>query len=110
MDCNTFISTMPSMHTFAHETLPGTEKSMLRRQKAVPQQCLEEPFDSDDYCDFDMEDDYFSQTYAPLSCLPTPPMSCEAASPFISALEAAFEVDEDDSFLGKFAHSSLLVT
>lgn len=106
MDGHIFITTMPSMDIFAHQArdaVPGTEKSLLRRQKAVPERHLEEAFDSDDYCDFDMEGDYFSQTYAPLSCLPTPPMSCEAASPFTSALEAAFEDDENDDLLGKLS-------
>ena len=109
MDSTTFITAMPSMDIFAHqarEAVPGTEKSMLRRQKAEPERHLEEAFDSDDFCDFGMEDNYFSRTYAPLSCLPTPPMSSEVASPFTSALEAAFEDDEDNDLLGKLTHSS----
>lgn len=107
MDSHEYISTMPTMDIFAHESVPGTEKSLLRRQQTTPERRFsisfeefDSDFDMDLHEDLDMEDDYFSQTYAPLSCLPTPPMSCATASPFTQALESAFGEDEDNDLLG----------
>ena len=107
MESLQYITTMPSMDIFAHESVPGTEKSMLRRQQTTPERRFsisfddfDSDFDMDRHDDLDMEDDYFSQTYAPLSCLPTPPMSCATASPFTQALESAFGGDEDNDLLG----------
>lgn len=81
----------PSKHT----TLPTRQyPNMLRRQASSSPPEME----MDDYSDFSeySDDDYFSQTYAPLSCLPTPPLSHNAPSPFTQALNAAFDGQEDD--------------
>jgi hypothetical protein len=62
--------------------------------------------DSHDTYDFDDEDDYFFQTYAPLSCLPTPPASCHTSSP--RKTPAEFEPDDsvDAALLGMEPHHS----
>lgn len=106
MDSTQYITTMPTMDIFAYEKVPGTEKSMLRRQQAIPERRFSISFEGSDSdfdanMDLDPEDDYFSQTYAPLSCLPTPPMRCAATSPFTQALESAFVQDKDTNLLGK---------
>ena len=61
---------------------------------------LEHVNDHDDTYDFDDEDDYYFQTYAPLSCFPTPPTSCHTSSPLEAALDFSLDSSLDPSLRG----------
>lgn len=56
--------------------------------------------DHDDAYGFDDEDDYLFQTYAPLSCFPTPPPSCHTSSPREPARDFTSDSSLDASLLG----------
>jgi hypothetical protein len=53
-----------------------------------------------EYEDYD-EGDYFSQTYVPLSSLPTPPTSSYSESSRVPSPEFENQEDLDSSLLGK---------
>lgn len=86
IDSDIIACDLPSKHTTLSEQYPN----MLRRQLSTPPE-----MEMDQYSEYS-DDDYFSQSYAPLSCMPTPPPTHQQESPFTQALNAAFDGQQDD--------------
>jgi hypothetical protein len=85
---------------------PPPPSPTMTDSKPYKHTMCDSPYFSTETCEEYGEDDYFSHTYAPLSCLPTPPTSYYS-SPGTTFSDIETDSEVDDGLLGMFAPSHL---